>query len=129
MTIGEKILIELKEQKKQQADLAKYIGISAASISDWAKSKDVKFQNVVKASEFLNVSLDYLAYGMENTRLSPIEQELINSFRKLSLNDQQRIIGRCEEMVSLQEKGWLEIIKIAARNKKKNIPKISTDKF
>ena len=129
MTIGEKILIELKEQKKQQADLAKYIGISAASISDWAKSKDVKFQNVVKASEFLNVSLDYLAYGTENTRLSPIEQELINSFRKLSPNDQQRIIGRCEEMVSSQEKGWLEIIKIAARNKKRNIPKISTDKF
>lgn len=105
MTIGEKILIELKEQKKQQADLAKYIGISAASISDWAKSKDVKFQNVVKASEFLNVSLDYLAYGMENTRLSPIEQELINSFRKLSPNDQQRIIGRCEEMVSSKNEG------------------------
>lgn len=129
MTIGEKILIELKEQKKQQADLAKYIGISAASISDWAKSKDVKFQNVVKASEFLNVSLDYLAYGTENTRLSPIEQELIDSFRKLSPNEQQRIIGRCEEMVSSQNEVEPEIIEIAARSKKENTLKTSTDEF
>lgn len=129
MTIGEKILIELKEQKKQQADLAKYIGISAASISDWGKSKDIKFQNVVKASEFLNVSLNYLAYGMENTSLSPIEQELIDSFRKLSPNDQQRIIGRCEEMVSSKKETKHEIIEIAARSKKGNALKISTDEF
>lgn len=129
MTIGEKILIELKKQEKQQNALAEYIGVSAASISDWAKSKDVKFQNVVKASEFLNVSLDYLAYGTENTRLSPTEKELLNSFRKLSLNEQQRIIGRCEEIASSKNEVEPEIIEIAARSKKGNTPKISTDEF
>lgn len=129
MTIGEKILIELKKQEKQQNALAEYIGVSAASISDWAKSKDVKFQNVVKASEFLNVSLDYLAYGTENTRLSPIEHELIDFFRKLSPNEQQRIIGRCEEMVSSKEDTEPEIIEIAARSKNGNTPKISTNEF
>lgn len=129
MTIGEKILIELKKQEKQQNALAEYIGVSAASISDWAKSKDVKFQNVVKASEFLNVSLDYLAYGTENTRLSPTEKELLNSFRKLSLNEQQRIIGRCEEIASSKNEVEPEIIEIAARSKKRNVPKISTDEF
>lgn len=129
MSIGEKILIELKKQEKQQNALAEYIGVSAASISDWAKSKDVKFQNVVKASEFLNVSLDYLAYGTENTRLSPTEKELLNSFRKLSLNEQQRIIGRCEEIASSKNEVEPEIIEIAARSKKGNTPKISTDEF
>ena len=132
MTIGEKILSELKKQDKQQNLLAEYIGVSSASISDWAKSKDVKFQNVVKASEFLNVSLDYLAYGAENTSLSPVEKELLNSFRKLSSNEQQRIIGRCEEMVSsksAENNADPEIIEIAARSKKGNIPKISTNEF
>ena len=129
MTIGEKILVELKKQDKQQNSLAEYIGVSAASISDWAKSKDVRFQNVVKASEFLNVSLEYLAYGTENTRLSPMEQELINSFRKLSPNEQQRIIGRCEEMVSSKGDTKPEIIDIVARSKKGNVPKISTNEF
>ena len=129
MTIGEKILIELKKQEKQQNALAEYIGVSAASISDWAKSKDVKFQNVVKASEFLNVSLDYLAYGTENTRLSPTEKELLNSFRKLSLNEQQRIIGRCEEIASSKNEVEPEIIEIAARSKRDNVPKISTNEF
>lgn len=129
MTIGEKILIELKKQEKQQNALAEYIGVSAASISDWAKNKDIKFQNVVRASEFLNVSLDYLAYGTENTRLSPIEKELIDFFRKLSPNEQQRIIGRCEEIVSSKDDTEPEIIEIAARSKKGNVPKISTDEF
>ena len=132
MTIGEKILVELKKQDKQQNSLAEYIGVSAASISDWAKSKDVRFQNVVKASEFLNVSLDYLAYGTENTSLSPTEKELLNSFRKLSTNEQQRIIGRCEEMVSsksAEDNAEPEIIEIAARSRRGNAPKISTNEF
>lgn len=132
MTIGEKILVELKKQDKQQNSLAEYIGVSAASISDWAKSKDVRFQNVVKASEFLNVSLDYLAYGTESTSLSPTEKELLSSFRKLSPNEQQRIIGRCEEIASsksTEDNAEPEIIEIAARSKKGNVPKISTNEF
>lgn len=130
MNVGERIINEAEKQGLNQKQLAVGLGISETSVGKWKiKNQDIKFQNVVKASEYLNVSLDYLAYGMENTSLSPTEKELLHSFRKLSTNDQQRIIGRCEEMVSSQEKGWLEIIKISARNKKKNIPKISTDKF
>lgn len=106
MNVGERIINEAEKQGLNQKQLAVGLGISETSVGKWKiKNQDIKFQNVVKASEYLNVSLDYLAYGMENTSLSPTEKELLHSFRKLSTNDQQRIIGRCEEMVSSQEKG------------------------
>lgn len=130
MNIGERIINEAEKQGLNQKQLAVGLEVSETSIGKWkVKNQDIKFQNVVKASEFLNVSLDYLAYGTENTRLSPIEQELINSFRKLSSNEQQRIIGRCEELISSKKETNPEIIEIAARSKKGNVPKISTDEF
>jgi len=61
--------------------------------------------------------------------LSPIEQELIASFRKLSPNEQQRIIGRCEEIASSKNEVEPEIIEIAARSKKDNVLKTSTDDY
>jgi len=130
VNIGERIINEAEKQGLNQKQLAVGLEVSETSIGKWkVKNQDIKFQNVVKASEFLNVSLDYLAYGTENTRLSPIEQELINSFRKLSSNEQQRIIGRCEELISSKKETNPEIIEIAARSKKGNVPKISTDEF
>ena len=130
MNVGERIINEAEKQGLNQKQLAVGLGISETSVGKWKiKNQDIKFQNVVKASEYLNVSLDYLAYGMENTRLSPTEKELLNSFRKLSPNDQQRIIGRCEEMVSSKENAKPEIIEIAARSKKGNTLETSTDKY
>lgn len=130
VNIGERIINEAEKQGLNQKQLAAGIEVSETSIGKWkVKNQDIKFQNVVRASEFLNVSLDYLAYGTENTRLSPIEKELIDFFRKLSPNEQQRIIGRCEEIVSSKDKAEPEIIEIAARSKKGNVPKISTDEF
>ena len=65
MKIGDKILTELDKQGKHKKELAEYIGVKPASISDWNDSDNLRFWNVVKASEFLNVSLNYLAYGKE----------------------------------------------------------------
>ena len=65
MKIGDKILTELDKQRKSKKELAEYIGVKPASISDWNNSDNLRFCNVVKASEFLNVSLNYLAYDKE----------------------------------------------------------------
>ena len=131
VNIGERIINEAEKQGLNQKQLAVGLEVSETSIGKWkVKNQDIKFQNVVKASEFLNVSLDYLAYGTENTSLSPTEKELLNSFRKLSPNEQQRIIGRCEELASLfKNEVEPEIIEIAARSKKGSTLKTSTDKY
>lgn len=96
----------------------------------WKKGVSPSGDNIVKIAQYLNLSTDYLLMDKATVdSLSPIEQELINSFRKLSSNEQQRIIGRCEELISSKKETNPEIIEIAARSKKGNVPKISTDEF
>ncbi len=96
----------------------------------WKKGVSPSGDNIVKIAQYLNLSTDYLLMDKATVdSLSPIEQELINTFRKLSSNEQQRIIGRCEEMVSSKEDTEPEIIEIAARSKNGNTPKISTNEF
>lgn len=105
-------------------------GASKGSSSSWKNGTSPNSDIVAKIAEYLKVSTDFLLLGKETVDdLSPIEQELINSFRKLSPNEQQRIIGRCEEMVSSKDNSELEIIDIAARSEKRNVPKTSTDKY
>ena len=99
----------------------------------WKNGVSPSGDNIIKIAQYLNVSADYLLMDKATVdSLSPIEQELINSFRKLSPNDQQRIIGRCEEIASsksAEDNAEPEIIEIAARSKKGNTPKISTNEF
>ena len=81
MKIGDKILTELDKQGKSKKGLAEYIGVKPASISDWNDSDNLRFWNVVKASEFLNVSLNYLAYGKEPVQSSHHYKAMFCVFR------------------------------------------------
>ena len=99
MKIGDKILTELDKQGKSKKGLAEYIGGEPASISDWNDSDNLRFWNVVKPSEFLNVSLNYLAYGKEpsipriTTRLCFVYSGC--SFRKHSGQNSDIVLSSC----------------------------------
>ena len=60
MKIGDKILTELDKQGKSKRGLAEYIGVKPSSISDWNDSDNLRFWNVVRASEFLGLSSEQL---------------------------------------------------------------------
>ena len=123
MTIGEKILVELNKQGKSQKSLAKYVGVSDTAIGKWKnKPQDIKFENVVKASEFLNVSLNYLAYGKEPS--IPREyQKLISTYKTLSPDNQNMALGVLEAMYDVQCRNNIECITI-----KHSIYKVSAGK-
>ena len=123
MTIGEKILVELNKQGKSQKSLAKYVGVSDTAIGKWKnKPQDIKFENVVKASEFLNVSLNYLAYGKEPS--IPREyQKLISAYKSLSPDNQKMALGLLETMYDIQCRNNIECITI-----KHSIYKVSAGK-
>lgn len=65
MTIGERIAQLLKEQGKMAKDLAAYLGISASSVTGWARGSYPSSQYIIKISEFLNVSAEFLLTGKE----------------------------------------------------------------
>lgn len=108
-------------------------GASKGSSSSWKNGASPNSDIVAKIAEYLEVSTDFLLLGKETVEdLSTTEKELLNSFRKLSPNEQQRIIGRCEEIASsksTEDNAEPEIIEIAARSKKGNSLKTSTDEF
>ena len=122
MKIGDKILTELDKQGKSKKVLAEYIGVKPASISDWSDSDNLRFWNVVKASEFLNVSLNYLAYGKEPS--IPREyQKLISIYKTLSPDNQNMALGVLEAMCNIQCRNNIECITI-----KHSIYKVSAGK-
>ena len=122
MKIGDKILTELDKQGKSKKGLAEYIGVKPASISDWNDSDNLRFWNVVKASEFLNISLNYLAYGKEPS--IPREyQKLISIYKTLSPDNQNMALGLLETMYDIQCRNNIECITI-----KHSIYKVSAGK-
>jgi len=64
MQITQRIFELLKKQNKKQSELAEYIGISRAAISDWkGKGTTPTAEYLVKICEFFDVTLDYLLKG------------------------------------------------------------------
>lgn len=119
---------QIKKQKPNP--VAMQCGGTKSSATSWKNGASPNSDIVAKIAEYLEVSTDFLLLGKETIdELSPTEKDLLSFFRKLSPNEQQRIIGRCEEMVSFKENTEPEIIEIAARSKKGNTPKTSTDEY
>lgn len=84
MTISQRIFGIMEDKRLKQSDLADYIGISNSSVSDWKNKGSIpSADKIVKISEFLNVSIDYLL-GKTNI---PDETEM-------PTGDNNMIIGR-----------------------------------
>lgn len=118
VNISQRIFLILSEKKLKQKDLAEYIGISNSSVSDWKNKNSIPTADkIVKISEFLNVSVEYLLGIEEPTqqimnnsgevkkavqahtynekaeeKLDDISAELIERFKKLSFKDKAEIM-------------------------------------
>lgn len=67
MTISDRIFDLLEEQNKKQTDLARAVGVRAATVTDWKQRRTSPSSDVLAAiGEFLGVSVDYLCTGKES---------------------------------------------------------------
>lgn len=74
MTISQRIFEIMEQKHLKQSDLASYIGIANSSVTDWKKKGSIpSADKIVKISEFLNVSTDYLLGRTEKPK------EIINN--------------------------------------------------
>lgn len=66
MKPGERLVLVAKQKGISQKELAKKLGVSASTVSDWANGKtEPKGPNLIKAAEIIGVSVDYLAGGLD----------------------------------------------------------------
>lgn len=83
----------------------KSLGFSAGNLKRWENGATVNSDILLAISEHFKVSIDYLLTGKEAKVSSNVdlinsnETTMINLFRMLSEKEQDRIIGRLENMV------------------------------
>ena len=88
-----RLLVNLEERKITQTQLADDIGISRSAISDWKKGKGKpSFETLKKISKRLDISIDYLAFGVENN-LSPEDTELLKRFHSIPAELHDRVFA------------------------------------
>lgn len=115
MTISQRIFGIMEQKHLKQSDLANYIGVANSSVSDWKKKGSTpSADKIVKISEFLNVSVDYLLGRVDEptatiktvqeyvlpkvteeqtTNLDEMSKELLKRFQQLSFDDKLEVFN------------------------------------
>lgn len=108
-----------KENNTSITAVLKKLGIGTANGTYWKNGSSPSADIVVKLSEFLGVSCDYLLIGKESTNkittiempknlLTLKEKELLELFNQLTEHQQSKLIGRIEYMVEENQKNNLQ---------------------
>lgn len=108
MEIIERIYELLNKQNKRAYELCNKLGIRTSTMSTWkARTNDPPAKYMKTIADFFDVSLDYLLTGQE----APVpktttkeEDELLEMFRKLPNDRQQRYLGRLDTEIENYEK-------------------------
>ena len=84
-----------KEHKYSQKDLGDYLGIGVYTISMWESEKrEPDYSHLMAIAELFHVSVDFILYGkVDEIKLSPMEQEVLDLFRILPAEQQHEIKG------------------------------------
>ncbi len=100
-TTSERLKYALELRGMKPVDLAKELGLSKASISQWLSSatKELSAKNALNAAKILNVDPYWLVFGTgsPDTGLSQQEKEIISSLRKMdtdSVELAEKLIGK-----------------------------------
>lgn len=109
MSIIDKISYLLKENNCNQSDLLDYIGVKRrATFTEWKNGTSASYKKYInKIAEFFNVSTDYLLNDKDSAipkdPTIPTEyQSLINSYKKLSKDNQRLLQDIITSMIDIQ---------------------------
>lgn len=100
MTITERIFSILSQKGITQKEFSQNIDVNEKTVSAWKKNNSLPpVDKISKISDYLNVTIEYLITGNENTKhisLSPDEENLLSYFRELNDKDKGFILGEAK---------------------------------
>ena len=110
-TVGERIIFLREEREISQKELAKKIGITAASLSRYENNiYDPKGSIIYSIAKCLNTSADFLLGLTPNYNLIPNKQLItpeeylfLQKYRKLSNDNKARVDERITTLLDLQQ--------------------------
>lgn len=89
-----------KEKSLSQQAIANYLQITRQAYSNYENGKrEPDYETLLKLSEFFGVTVDYLTRGEMAETLTAPEQQLLDLFRQLNDEGQQKIIGYAADIV------------------------------
>lgn len=114
MTICERMfsMIDSSKGALKQADLCRILEIQSSTMSTWKRTgKDPDAKYIARISDFLGCSIEYLltGQGAQDTKKEPTQEmtldelEMLELFRALPYREQQRVIGRLQNMVEVSK--------------------------
>jgi transcriptional regulator with XRE-family HTH domain len=106
---GQRLHIAMRKKGVDQKTLADYLGLSQASISKIINGKQyLDFDLAIKTCEFLDITLDWLAYGRESSTrtvpfyLNPQRQRIEYLMSVLEEADYEATIIAIEGIIKLR---------------------------
>ena len=92
----QRILQIMSDQKKQQKDFCKFVGISRTSFIRWKSGESDSYEtHIHKIAEFLEVTPEYLhgddSERMNTKHLSKTEIDIIMGYRKMSYDKKRHL--------------------------------------
>lgn len=109
MTIGNRVHAILKERGIMQKTLAEHIGSPPATVTGWKEpNRNPSSDLIIPICDFLGISPYFLLTGQEqdgerHMALDPNEQSLLSAYRAMTKDQQQRILGYADGIMSQTE--------------------------
>lgn len=112
MDIIDRLNLLQEQSGMNQKNLTSAIGLSSSAFTEWNRGKAKPgLKQLVKVSQYFNVSLDWIVFGDEtpDNKLenvikldfsNPIEKELINKFRELPDSYQKNVLAYIDGIAS-----------------------------
>ena len=113
-----------KDKGKSVTSVANELKISKSNVTNWKKGTTPNGDVIVRLSELLGVTADYLLKGdnAKNINILEDEKELLNYYKELDDYEKGRVIGKAEELAEAARRRKAEL-KAAAEEKNKPAPK------
>lgn len=99
MSFADKLKSLRKEYHMTQEQIAKQLNLNRSTISGYeTKDREPSYQTLAEIANFFHVSVDYLLdedviiIDNSHTLSSDLEDELLNGYRKLSVESQKKLL-------------------------------------
>lgn len=98
----------IKDTGYNQVEITRKIGLSKNAISNYVNGQIPNAKILLKLSQFLGTSMEYLLTGKEPEikpvfTLSETEKEMLALFKQLAKKEQYKLIGRIEAILEMQK--------------------------